>query len=585
MAYEKPITINEAIQKIQKKKFVLPSIQREFVWESAQIEKLFDSLLRDYPISTFLFWNVDKTKIKEFQFYEFLQHYHERDAKHNPKASIAEDEDVTAILDGQQRLTSLYIGLRGTYAEKLQYYSWDNNNAFPKKKLYINLLKPADNSEMLFDIKFLTQEEIVKVDGGFYWFEVGKILEFKDYPQVMKYLMQSGLTDTSKYPSEQGDFALNTLNELYNVIHQKEMINFFLEKSIELDKVLQIFIRINSGGTKLSYSDLLLSIASAQWKSLDAREEIHDFVDEINKYGQGYNFDKDLIMKSCLVLGDFPDVKFNVDNFSKSNMLKIESIWVEIKDAISIAVQLVSNYGFTRETLATTNALVPIAYYLLKMNADESFLTSRNYELDRENIRQWLIRVILKRVFSGTPDNLYPQLRKLINEGNGSFPLKSIIEFYRGTNKSIIFSDDDINALCDLSYGNKFTFSALSLLYPELNMTYTFHEDHIHPKAMFTETRLRKRGIPEDKIKLFIKNVHKLPNLQLLEGNQNKQKNATEFELWLKENFKTESSKTSYLKLNHIPDHTSLALDDYNNFFNARKDLLISKFRELLEVN
>jgi hypothetical protein len=109
MAYEKPITIKEAIEGIQKKKYVLPSIQREFVWEANQIEKLFDSLMRDYPISTFLFWNVEKVKINEFQFYEFLQHYHERDATHNPKASLANDEDVIAILDGQQRLTSLYI--------------------------------------------------------------------------------------------------------------------------------------------------------------------------------------------------------------------------------------------------------------------------------------------------------------------------------------------------------------------------------------------------------------------------------------------------------------------------------------------
>ncbi|MEK6781959.1 MAG: DUF262 domain-containing protein [Bacteroidota bacterium] len=54
MAYEKPITIKEAIEQIQKKKFVLPSIQREFVWESSQIEMLFDSIMRDYPISTFL---------------------------------------------------------------------------------------------------------------------------------------------------------------------------------------------------------------------------------------------------------------------------------------------------------------------------------------------------------------------------------------------------------------------------------------------------------------------------------------------------------------------------------------------------
>ncbi|MDO7576274.1 MAG: DUF262 domain-containing protein, partial [Flavobacteriaceae bacterium] len=76
MAYETPITIKKAIENIKKKNYVLPSIQREFVWDTEQIEKLFDSLMRDYPISTFLFWRVEKTKVKDFQFYEFLKNYH-----------------------------------------------------------------------------------------------------------------------------------------------------------------------------------------------------------------------------------------------------------------------------------------------------------------------------------------------------------------------------------------------------------------------------------------------------------------------------------------------------------------------------
>src|SRR5690606_9197021 len=143
MAYETPITIKKAIDNIRKKHYVLPSIQREFVWDTEQIEKLFDSLMRDYPISTFLFWKVEKHKIKDFQFYEFLKKYHERKSRHNTKADLSQEEDVIAVLDGQQRMTSMYIGLTGSYAKKLPYYSWNNEHAFPAKKLYLNLLKKA----------------------------------------------------------------------------------------------------------------------------------------------------------------------------------------------------------------------------------------------------------------------------------------------------------------------------------------------------------------------------------------------------------------------------------------------------------
>lgn len=79
MPFGLPITIKEAIEHIHKKEYLLPAIQREFVWSSEQIEKLFDSLMRGYPISSFLFWKVEKNVQKNYQFYEFIREYHERD--------------------------------------------------------------------------------------------------------------------------------------------------------------------------------------------------------------------------------------------------------------------------------------------------------------------------------------------------------------------------------------------------------------------------------------------------------------------------------------------------------------------------
>ena len=138
MAYETAITIKKAVDHIRKRHYVLPSIQREFVWDTGQIETLFDSLMRDYPISTFLFWKVDKKKIKDFQFYEFIRHYHEKNNPHNLKVELSDDEDIIALLDGQQRMTSIFIALLGSYANKIPYYRWESPHAFPKKKLYLN---------------------------------------------------------------------------------------------------------------------------------------------------------------------------------------------------------------------------------------------------------------------------------------------------------------------------------------------------------------------------------------------------------------------------------------------------------------
>ncbi len=187
MSFERPITIKEAIDYIHKKKYLLPAIQREFVWAPYQIEELFDSLMRDYPIGTFLFWYVEKHKSRDYQFYEFIRNYHERDCQHNPKADINGEDDIIAILDGQQRLTALYIGLKGTYAYKLAWRRWDNDLAFPKRHLYLNLLGKADDEFSEYSFMFLTDDESRKRDENTFWFKVGDILEIHKEFEVNNY--------------------------------------------------------------------------------------------------------------------------------------------------------------------------------------------------------------------------------------------------------------------------------------------------------------------------------------------------------------------------------------------------------------
>lgn len=584
MAYEAPITIKKAIDNIRKKHYVLPSIQREFVWDTLQIERLFDSLMRDYPISTFLFWKVDKHKIKDFQFYEFLKHYHERNSRHNTKADLSQEEDVIAVLDGQQRMTSMYIALTGSHTKKMPYYSWNNDKAFPKKLLYLNLLKRSDDIELEYDFRFLTKDDASNRETNF-WFEVGKILEFTDLSKVMEYLMLEGLMDSSIFSKVQSSNALNTLNQLFNVIHQKGSISYFLEEGEELDKVLQIFIRINSGGTKLSYSDLLLSIATAQWQEKDAREVIHGFVDEINKIGDGFDFNKDFVLKSCLVLADFNDIKFKVDNFTQANMSIIEQNWDSVASAIKLAIELISKYGFNRDNLIASNAVIPIAYFIFKNNLYDKILHSSSCDVDRKAIIEWLARVLLRGTFGGTPDAIYPVMRTLINDNSGRFPLNEIIEYYRGKRKSISFSEDDVDSILDIQYGQKRAYSALTLLYLSLNFSFKYHQDHIHPKSFFNKRALNSLGIIDDKTKEdFISRFNSLPNLQLLEATSNIEKKDKQFEVWLNEKYQNESDRVFYLSLNHITTDTSLKFVDFVEFYDTRRTILKGKLMQLLNV-
>jgi uncharacterized protein with ParB-like and HNH nuclease domain len=118
MTYQTPVTIKTALDRIWRHEYVLPAIQREFVWNPKQICKLFDSLMQGFPVGSFLFWKIEAKTAKSFRFFDFSREYHQRDNPHCPPLGKAPDGPVTAVLDGQQRLTALNIGLRGSLAIK-----------------------------------------------------------------------------------------------------------------------------------------------------------------------------------------------------------------------------------------------------------------------------------------------------------------------------------------------------------------------------------------------------------------------------------------------------------------------------------
>jgi len=580
MAFETPITIAEVINDISDNKYVLPSIQREYVWTTSQIERLFDSVMQDYPIGAFLFWELTNGQNDLYEFYSFLQNYHEKTCRHNTKIDLRGKTNNIAVLDGQQRLTSLYVGLKGSYSYKMPHKQWKSADAFPKRQLYLNIVEPNNSASEKYDFRFLTDAECSN-DNEHYWFKVGDILSMSELGDVMGFLMKK-IVFAQTYTQEQCEFANNTLSQLFKVIHTQPSISYYKVKSNELDKVLNIFIRVNSGGTILSYSDLLLSIATAQWDGLDAREEINDCVDTINAIGSGFNVNKDFVLKAALVLSDFKDIAFKVDNFNKPNMLKIESMWKTIKNALYIAFQTVASMGFNRDSLKSNNAMIPIAYYIMTIGNPNNFDTSSNTAKNRAIIKKWLSMSLLKRCFSGQPDNVLRPLREIIkNNGVNDFPLDEIIEKLRGTSKSIVFTNDDIENILDHRYGNAETLTILMMLYPSLDFNNKFHIDHMYPKSKFTKKKLAEKGVSADKIDGYIARVNDLSNLQLLAATPNIEKQDKDFDEWFNEKCADDNSKIQYRMINYMPD-MEYNYDNFELFMDGRRDKLKKELEAIL---
>ncbi|EPD54159.1 hypothetical protein HMPREF1210_00144 [Paenisporosarcina sp. HGH0030] len=579
MAFERPLTINEVVNDIHRKKYLLPSIQREFVWDTEQIETLFDSLLRGYPVGAFLLWYVNKENINKFKFYEFLRNYHERENTHNLEANINGEEDIIAILDGQQRLTSLYIGLKGTYAYKLPRKRVGNDSAYPTRNLYLNLLKPSEEIDMLYDFKFLTEKEALIRDEESFWFKVGDILNFSEQFEINDYIYQNELNTVEK---EKARYANKTLFDLYKAIHVTPSINYYLERSQSLDKVLNIFIRVNSGGTQLSYSDLLLSIATAQWKQRDARKTITSFVDEINSTGDYFDFDKDLVLKTCLVLCDFNDIAFKVDNFDSDTMGKIETEWDEIAQAIRLAVQLVASYGFNHKTLTANYVIIPISYYLYKKGNPHNFVESYKYIQERKDIHRFTIVALLKRIFGGQPDNVLKPIREIIKNNLNTFPYVLVKQNLKVTNKTLKFTEEEVENLLWTKYGNRYAFPILSLLYPNLDYKNNFHQDHIFPKSILkSRTKLKREGVSQDTIEYAVENYDYVGNLQLIEGIPNLEKSDKKFDEWLNIICLNDKERDMYREKHLIPN-VDLSLVNFEDFMAKREKLIREKLTRIL---
>ena len=398
-------TIKEALDSIASHEYVLPAIQREFVWRPEQVCNLFDSVMQGYPFGEFMFWRIEAQNAGQYRWYDFVREYHQSNNPHCPELGPIHDKPLTAVLDGQQRLTAFNIGLRGSMAIKLPYKWWNSSDAFPKRVLALDLLAPPDPDEegSRYSFEFVSEDRIGS-EGARLWFRVSDIMKMNSGPDMFDWLSGKDLDN------ERQRLAFRTLDRLYQAIRVEPVVAYYEEKSQDIERVLNIFIRCNSGGTPLSYSNLLLSIAVSQWDTLDARSEVHGLVDDMNKVRAGLLFNADFVLKAGLMLTDIASVGFRVENFTHENMAILEKNWPNIRQALLETVELVDSFGFDSRTIQATNSLLPIAYtgYLYQKGAPRDFETSDHYLNDRKIIRRLV-------------DPVYPQGIRNLGKWTGYF--------------------------------------------------------------------------------------------------------------------------------------------------------------------
>lgn len=578
--YQQGGTIKEALESVASNKYVLPAIQREFVWSPEQICKLFDSLMQGYPFGDFLFWRIEPERSADYRYYGFVREYHQRDDPHCPDLGPLPNHQIMAVLDGQQRLTAFNIGLRGAMSVKRPYKWWSSPDAFPRRVLALDLLAETKRDEEgnRYSFDFVDEDRIGRHRDRL-WFKVSEILNMQSGPDMLDWLLDKDLA------APQQKSAFRVLDRLHQVIHKEPTISYYEEKNQDIEHVLNIFIRRNSGGITLSYSDLLLSIATSQWSKRDARKEVHQLVDDLNGIGPGLDLTKDFVLKAGLMLTDIASVGFQVRNFTHANMAVLETNWPPIRDALIETVQLVTGFGFNGKSIRAASALLPIAYYIYRIGTPNDFDSHARYADDRGAIRGWLIRSILKAsgIWGSGLDTLLTALREVLREaGDEHFPASEMRRIMAQRGKSLEFSPEEIEDLADMGFSDRRTFALLTLLSPFIDCrTHQFHIDHVFPKSRFTPGRLRAAGIDEEHIEEMADQANRIGNLQLLEGAVNLEKRAKLPAAWIETKHPEPDARLYYRDLyllGEIPEDVT----EFSEFYEARRERLQDCIAELV---
>ena len=582
----------EALNYISCRRYVLPSFQRDYVWKMEQIEELFNSVRLGYPFGTLLLWRInnggDANVLQTEYFYTFIQNFCEdKNNTGQQKWSFPpNNNDYWVVLDGQQRLTSLNIGLLGSYRKRARYQR-KNNPDYPEYRLYMLVSEDAENP-----FRFIENEESHRAEC-FTELKTGKKW------LLVRTIFRANKTRNLIRPYTLSDREQDRVDEFKDNL-DKLNIDFSEITGFDYDEATNIFVKVNSGGTVLEMSDILNSITITTWKKVNAKEEFKDLAESVVKLG--FNINTNYIVKAILFLYH-SDVRSQIQGFT-SFITTIEERWEGIKAAIIDTFMMMKSFGLSHSSLGGYNVTLPVLYYIYHRQIKRP-ATTPAFADDRASIKRWILSAILMKIFSSSSDATLRSIRSVFIEKaqraacedeNKPFLYSSIAsesvwlpirqdvsifptqEIKNKLADDWYMSEESIGKLLtDTQKGDRYSLPILALLYPSFDLNaVSYEQDHLHPWNRYEQMPNDFKANRENK-KLY----NSVVNLQLLQKESNIQKSDTPLVEWVENQTKgcDNAGRQAFLDGHIIPD-VSLQEKDVTDFFKARLQLLIGKLKE-----
>lgn len=562
------ITIFEAINNIKSGKYVLPAFQRSYVWDLKRIEKLWDSILQGFPINTLLFWHLDKNNASsDILYYGFNQKYifrnqgKQEDIKYI-KVKI-DDANLntcnTAVLDGQQRLASLYMSLC-CYVGIKKKYSKSKSSKNEQAKLFIQLEKSRAEENVSdyfgdkkFDINFSTQ--ISNKENSY--LELNKIFDpsfEKDLNKRKKFIddFLINISDDSK------QYAANILNTLFEKIYDEKLLTYTELHNMDSDDALEMFIRLNNGGKPLSKSNITESILKNYWQ--EAKDKFNECL-----VGPFRNYDSDFLVRSAIMI--FGDVtKGRID---KSFVNLLQTNWTSFAESVRMCGEILeqNKIDVNLKFKSRWTILVPIIYSIYKNNNKVDY---------QDGILSYLYRAIFFAYFSSSTLTKLARIKEKMDnygEKNCKITIPMLNDF-----NDLSVTDSKIDQILSLEKESDLASDVLYYLTKDwTSRTMSYDIDHLHPKADFGLTS----PIPDQQEWIrWGKICNRLPNLGYSNWYVNEiDKNACT----LKDYVSSIDNSDLFKKRQYIPD-VSLDITNFGNFYNERAKILKKAINELLGI-
>jgi uncharacterized protein with ParB-like and HNH nuclease domain len=547
-------SIAEVVEEINKKYF-LPDIQRDFVWKQEQVYTLFDSIMRGYPISTFLFWKqegeyLEKKKIKKLEFVKKTKD------KNIENTEINSAKEYFLVLDGQQRLTTFYLVLKGNYIIRNKLY-----------ELYFNILSGDTEQDdgILYEFKFFNKINGVSFleedeHGRRIWYRVKNIYDIKAQFAEIKKIAEAVKSD---YSTELTEKQQDNIARLFQNLKTEKLIFYYPEIEKDYDKVLDIFVRTNAGGTKLSYSDLLFSTIKSKWG--EARNKFESLLSDINS--DRYAFSNDFVLKTILLLyaKSNDEIRYKTKNFNPDLIDNLQKDWDKIEVSIALCVDLLRDKLLltSDKTISSYNALIPIIYWIFKKQI-KGFGAGRNCLTENEIriIRTWLIKGFLSGAFGGQSDTiLYKCKEGIDNSSSESFPGDEIEKKIGYETKKSMEPNKDF--LDKISYSSTDSYLVLSICYGgTINFQPRFRGNLPEQDHIFSRHELKEAGISE-------KDANSIANIRYISSDENRSKSSIPYSEWRASIGKNKAELDRHL----IPEG-EWNVEKFGEFLKRRRELI-----------